>query len=703
MAKFLVTTSKGLENLLESELTELGIENIKLSVSSVWFEGTMEQAYRLCYTSRLANKVLLELASGDCANKNDLYKVCQSVDWPMQFSDKVTLSVDFNGTNDALRNTQYSAQVIKDAICDIFNEELGRRPNVDKSNADIRIQGRLIKKQAHIFLDFSGASLHQRGYRTQAGRAPIKENIAAAVVMRSGWLQQPNAPLVDYFCGSGTLLIEAAQMACNMPAQQYRRKWGFDAWLSHNKALFEQIKTEYDQQIIEDGSFQLYGFDINNRELSVAKQNADDAGVAKYIHFERQNAVDHTLKVKSETGFIVSNPPYGERLEDQVAIAHLYLDFGHNIKQQHAGWSLTLISSAIDAMRYLKLSANKKYKVKNAALDCIVANYQIEAAQDTTHPREGLAVEFQNRLKKNFKQFSKQARQADTECYRVYDSDLPNYNVAIDIYNDSLVIYEYAAPKSVPVEKAQARLNEVLLTAPFVLGTEPSKIALKVRKKQKGNEQYKKAADRGEVMTVREGPAQFYVNLYDYLDTGLFLDHRDMRKLIGQVSQGKSVLNLFSYTCSVSVHAALGGATQVTSVDLSKKYLDWGKQNFELNGINSTWHPFIAMDSIDWLKRTNNKFDLIFIDPPSFSNSKKLAHDFDVQRDHIKLLRLALEHLNEGGDIYFSNNLRSFSLDESSLAEIGLQWQDLTNKTMPFDFKRKSNIRQAWRLFKTAK
>nr|WP_246072244.1 bifunctional 23S rRNA (guanine(2069)-N(7))-methyltransferase RlmK/23S rRNA (guanine(2445)-N(2))-methyltransferase RlmL [Catenovulum sediminis] len=478
----------------------------------------------------------------------------------------------------------------------------------------------------------------------------------------------------------------------------YRREWGFDAWLGHNAKLFESIKNEYDQLIDNDKTLRVFGYDISNRELTIARQNAMDAGVTEQIHFERADATQFAINLNAEQGYVVSNPPYGERLEDEIKIANLYLDFGQSLKINHAGWHLTVISSALEQMRQLKLKADKKYKVKNGALDCVIANYQIEEAVEAGDPRERIATEFQNRLRKNHKQFSKLAKQYPTECYRVYDADLPNYNVAVDIYGDHLVVQEYAAPKDIPFEKTQARLNDVLLTAPKVLTMDPAKVAVKVRKRQKGKEQYKKAAQTEQYMVVQEANAQFYVNLYDYLDTGLFIDHRDMRLKVQQNAKGKTVLNLFAYTCSVSVHAALGGASQITSVDLSKKYLEWGKRNFELNNINPTWHPFIAMDSIEWLQRNKNKFDLIFIDPPSFSNSKKLDKDFDVQRDHIKLLSLALEHLNPGGQLYFSNNLRSFKLDEEALRALNVKWLDLSQQTLPFDFKRRSNIRQVWAL-----
>ncbi|AWB67618.1 bifunctional 23S rRNA (guanine(2069)-N(7))-methyltransferase RlmK/23S rRNA (guanine(2445)-N(2))-methyltransferase RlmL [Saccharobesus litoralis] len=702
MAKFLVTTSKGLENLLFTELENLGATDLKMSVSSVWCQGDLAFGYKVAYLSRLANRVLLELAVGDCQNKDDLYRITSSVDWTMQFSNKKRFSVDFVGTNKALRNTQFSAQVMKDAIVDAFVEEGSKRPDVDKQMYDIRFHGRIIKQQVHVFLDFSGSSLHERGYREKAGKAPLKENLAAGLVLRSGWLNDTTKPLCDFFCGSGTIVIEAAQMARNIPAQHDRVRWGFDSWLSHNQNQFEQIKQQAEAQIDNEITLQIFASDISKHELGTAQRNADLAHVSQDIQFTQADAL--SPKVKNffrETGTIIINPPYGERLDETAQVANLYLDLGQKFKKEFTDWQLTAITSAENLLRLFKLSASKKYKVKNGPLDCVVANYQIEAAKGE-QVRGVIAEEFQNRLKKNAKKLAPLAKKAETNCYRVYDADLPNYNVAVDLYSDHLVIQEYAAPKSVPEHVAAQRLNDVLITAPAVLEIDPKNIHVKTRSKQKGKEQYQRSTHMRDIrIVVEEGKAKFLVNLDDYLDTGLFLDHRNIRYQIGELAKDKRVLNLFSYTCSVSVHAALGGAKQITSVDLSKTYLNWGKDNFDLNKLSTRYHKFEQADCMQWFMQQSGQYDLIFIDPPSFSNSKRMKDVFDVQRDHIALLTQAYKCLATNGTLIFSNNLRSFKLDEDAVLELGFDIKNISESSLPFDFSRNAKIRQCWLLTKT--
>ena len=235
----------------------------------------------------------------------------------------------------------------------------------------------------------------------------------------------------------------------------------------------------------------------------------------------------------------------------------------------------------------------------------------------------------------------------------------------------------------------------MLLHLPAVTGVSPKHIALKVRSQQKGTKQYEKINQSGEMMEVFENGARFLVNLTDYLDTGLFLDHRNTRQKVKALSQDKDVLNLFSYTGSVSVFAAMGGAKSVTTVDMSNTYLEWAKKNVALNKLTCP-HAFIQADCTTWLAAHKGKYDLIFIDPPSFSNSKRMQNTWDVQRDHVKMLTDAKACLKEQGIIIFSNNKRGFKLDESAISELGLSVDNITKDTIPEDFARKGNIHQCW-------
>jgi 23S rRNA (cytosine1962-C5)-methyltransferase len=310
---------------------------------------------------------------------------------------------------------------------------------------------------------------------------------------------------------------------------------------------------------------------------------------------------------------------------------------------------------------------------------------------------------FENRLRKNFAKFKKWAERNDLEAYRLYDRDMPEFAFAVDIYLDVVVLQYFdrrSQPKIYSLEadevKAQAEISSGLEAVGRVLGVPQDKIFLKRRKKREDGSQYEKLHSRAVTRVVREQGLRFLVNVSDYLDTGLFLDHRVTRSLVRSMSSGKRVLNLFAYTGSISVYANAGGASEVVTVDMSNTYLDWARENFTLNGMSAEGNPLVRADVLRYLeeqKETNSFFDLIVVDPPSFSNSKKMSGVFDVQEHHVGLLKSCEDILKPGGKILFSNNLRSFKL----CPEISREWrlEDISEKTIPEDF-RNEKIHKAW-------
>ena len=346
------------------------------------------------------------------------------------------------------------------------------------------------------------------------------------------------------------------------------------------------------------------------------------------------------------------------------------------------------------------MRADKQYKMNNGALPCHQKNYFMtsraaENAGDNV-TASAVAPDFANRLKKNIGKIGKWARKEQLDCYRIYDADLPEYNVAIDVYLDNLVIQEYAAPKDVPEEKAKRRLTDIIRAAIQVTGTDANKVVLKVREKQKGRSQYQKLSQESERLEVNEYGVKLIVNLHDYLDTGLFLDHKITRRRLGEMAQGKDFLNLFAYTGSATVHAACGGARSTTTVDMSNTYLEWARDNMKLNGQVGRQHQYEQADCLQWLEKANGSYDLIFIDPPTFSNSKRMEQSFDVQRDHIQLMTNLKRLLREGGTIVFSNNKRHFKMDLDALAELGLEAKNISSQTLPLDFGRNKHIHNCW-------
>ena len=705
MKQLFATTARGFEELLKVELTELGATECKIAQGGVHFQADDETLYRSLLWSRLSSRILLPIVNGKVYSDLDLYSIVTGQDWLSYFDEKATFFVDFNGTNQEIRHTQFGAMRVKDAIVDYFERQGKARPNVDKDYPDIRIHAYLNKEELVVSLDLSGEALHLRGYREDTGQAPLRETLAAAIVLRSGWTK--GTPLVDPMCGSGTLLIEAAQMEVQIAPQLHRLHWGFDCWKGHNQDAWDKVKAEAVQQaetyFNQNPKPHFYGFDLDHRVLKKAQKNAQNAGVAHLIQWKQGDVAALKNPSPDEVGTVICNPPYGERLGTTPALIALYSVFGQRLKNEFGGWNASIFSSESTLLDCLRMRSHRQFKAKNGPLDCVQKNYQISERKESAaeNPLEfdrtsTVAVDFANRLQKNIKKIEKWAKQQGLDAYRLYDADLPEYNVAVDRYGDHIVVQEYAAPKNIDENKARQRLLDAVTATLQVTGIETNKLILKVRQKQKGTNQYEKLANKGEYFYVNEYGAQLWVNLTDYLDTGLFLDHRLTRKMVGEMAKGKDFLNLFAYTGSATVHAALGGAKSTTTVDMSNTYLNWAEQNLILNDIEGKQHKLIQADCLQWLEKCDRQFDLIFVDPPTFSNSKRMEDSWDVQRDHIKLMRNLKRILRPNGTIVFSNNKRGFKMDVEALDELGLSAVEISAKTLPLDFERNKQIHNCW-------
>ncbi len=696
MNSLFASTARGLEELLKTELEGLGATDCQVVQGGVHFQGDTRLLYQSLMWSRLASRIMLPLGECRVYSDLDLYLGVQAIPWTEMFNPGATFAVHFSGLNDEIRNSQYGALKVKDAIVDSFTRKNLPRPNVDRESPDLRINVWLNKETAHISLDLSGEGLHLRGYRDGTGMAPIKENLAAAIVMRSGWV--PGTPLLDPMCGSGTLLIEAAMLATDRAPGLHGGHWGFGGWAQHDDGIWKEVKAEAQtraRQGLAAYESRFYGSDVDARVIERARRNARRAGIGELIDFDVKDVAQLNNPLpKGPYGTVISNPPYGERLESEPALIALHSLLGRIMKSQFGGWNLSVFSASPELLSCLQLRADKQFKAKNGPLDCVQKNYHL--AESEGGKPAMLAEDFANRLRKNLKKFEKWARQEGIECYRLYDADLPEYNVAIDRYADWVVVQEYAPPKTVDAHKARQRLFDIIAATIAVLDMAPNKLVLKTRERQKGKNQYQKMAEKGDFIEVQEYNARLWVNLTDYLDTGLFLDHRIARRMLGQMSKGKDFLNLFSYTGSASVHAGLGGARSTTTVDMSRTYLEWAERNLRLNGLTGRAHRLMQADVLGWLRESTEQFDLIFIDPPTFSNSKRMEDAFDVQRDHIRLMTDLKRLLRKGGTIMFSNNKRGFRMDHDGLAALGLKAQEISQKTLSQDFARNRQIHNCW-------
>lgn len=707
--KFFAACPKGLEYLLADELVALGASHATAALAGANAEGEPEVAYRAVMHSRLASRVLWPLAQFDCVNENDLYQGVSAVDWDLHIAPEGTLAVDAHVSGPGLTHERFAAQRTKDAVVDRIRAAHGTRPSVDTEAPDLRLSLVVRKGRAILSVDLGGGPLHRRGWRQSQGEAPLKENLAAAVLLRGGWpkIHAQGGALLDPMCGSGTLLIEGALMAADVAPGLHRLQGAAPTrWRGFDVALWQAIHAEA-QTRASAGRAALepvfHGADLDPLALHSAMANADRAGLAELIRFDR--APISALKPPGPArGLVVCNPPYDERLQADAA---LYRSLGDALRAAVPDWCAALLCGSAELGQATGLRAAKRYAFFNGALECTLL--VCDPVQPPARPpREAKPLSdgarmVANRLRKNIKHMKSWREREGVHAYRAYDADLPEYSAAVDVYIEDggqarsfVHVQEYEAPATIPEADSRRRLGELLDAVRDVFPVPPEQVSIKTRARGKGGSKYGRLDRRDERIAVREGRARLWVNLFDYLDTGLFLDHRPLRLRIGREAAGKRTLNLFAYTGAASVHAAVGGAATTTSVDLSNTYLEWASANLALNGASGRAHQLVQADVMSWLASERGQYDLIFCDPPTFSNSAR-ANDFDTQRDHVRLLRGCLSRLAPGGLLLFSNNFRRFRLDEAALAEFA-SVTEISAQTLDPDFARNPRIHRCWEL-----
>lgn len=713
-----MTCPKGLEGLLLDELCSLGAQSCRETVAGVAFSGDLAQIYRAALWSRLGNRLLLVLARARVETADELYEAAHSIPWHEHFGSEATISVDFSGTSRAIVHTGFAAQKVKDAVVDCFREQGLPRPSVERADPDIRINARLAKGNLTLAIDLSGDSLHRRHYRDQTVPAPLKENLAAALLLRAGWLDAEGRvafeALLDPMCGSGTLLIEAALMAADIAPGLQRQRFGFHSWLGHDETLWRAVRSEAEERRrvgLERPLPRLFGYDVHPAAVAATARHAANAGVGELISVRQQPASALTCPLPGQRGLLITNPPYGERLGEVEELRSLYRDLAEAARRELPGWRLAVFSGNPDLVPELRLRTDKRYKLFNGLIPSQLLLFELhrEEAREASKERsptplsEGAQM-LLNRLRKNQRRLERWLRGAGTDCYRLYDADLPEYAVAIDRYGDAVHVQEYQPPRTVSEHAARQRLADVRRALRELWPECADQLFFKQRRRQKGADQYQplrdRRDDRSAVRQVHEGEARFEVNLSDYLDTGLFLDHRPLRRRVREQASGKRVLNLFSYTASITVQAALGGASSSLSIDMSNTYLDWAKRNLDINGLQVTQHRLLRADCLRWLESAEAEFagafDLIVCDPPTFSNSKNMEGVLDIQRDHAQLIDQCMVLLAPDGEFYFSNNFRRFRMDDAVRERYRVE--DISAATIDEDFARNPRIHNCWRL-----
>ena len=706
---FFVTVPNGLVPTLAAELQTLGMAAQPSGAAAARCEGGLEAAYRACLWSRIGNRVLWPLLRETIQGPDDLYRVIHDFPWEEHMESHATLAIDASGKAQGLDHTHFAALKVKDAICDRFRERAGRRPDIDPERPDIRLNLRLNRGRAELSLDLSGGSLHRRGYRAEAGAAPLKENLAAGLLLLSGWPEKAaeGVGFLDPLCGSGALVIEAALMAADVAPGLLRPHFGFKAWKHHDAAVWADLYREADGRRakgLQSVAIPLLGRDRDERVLASAAANACRAGIAGLIEFRRAS-LEQAFTVDAKRVLVVTNPPYGERLGNFEALRGLYARLGQNLRAMPHG-EAAIFSSEPDLCAYLGLSPIHTDVLYNGALEARLFHYENQENEEATP--------LLNRLNKNARHLRKWAKRTGVQAFRVYDADLPEFAFAVDLYQtedgakdeaqyeEHVHLQEYAPPDEIDARLAERRRLTMTAAVAQALDMPIERVLLKTRARQRGRRQYEAGERTGAYRQVREGKARLWVNLEAYLDTGLFLDHRPLRRRIAAEAKGKRFLNLFCYTAAASVQAALGGALETTSLDLSATYLNWAASNFALNTLDARDHDLVRADARLWLREALERrlrFDLILLDPPTFSNSKRMEGVLDIQRDHVELIRNGVKLLHPGGVLYFSNNFRKFRLDERALGNLDVQ--DITKATLDEDFRRNPRIHRCWKIQRT--
>lgn len=784
--EFFATCLPGVESLLSDELHGLAVRKVRPLVGGVAFYGSPETVLRVCLWSRLAGRVNVVVGRVDASDADALYAGVRSLAWEEVLAERASIAVRAHGVNGELRNTQFTALKVKDAVCDRLAEARGARPDVDAQAPDALIEVRLRDDRATIALDLSGASLARRSYlRPEDGPdAPVAVAQAAALLAALGAPERLAAGwgFLDPACDDGILLCEAAGLLADQAPGLVRDRWGFAGWARFDAAAWDDLLAEADDRLEaglarvlgaegaasatvdapDQRTVRIVGLSASSPAVARARGHLRAAGLravasveavatedADAVEERLVRAVERTgaaLGVGAAPALVVANvAPTGRAEDDARAVAEQAACVAA-ARRAPAGSRFGFVGAGGFSTRF-RTPAAERIEIGRGRAEAVLERFDAPPCEPAViavaNPAGGteLSVEvndaasaqFASRLRKVARERRKWAAREGVACYRLYDGDLPEYACAIDLYEGAGdaegILYahvaEYAPPKSVNPDVARARFEDVLAIVPAVLGIRPDHVFSKARLRARGGGQYRDAGGRSYVTHTSEDGLVCEIDLGGYLDTGIFLDHRTTREMVGKMAAGKRFLNLFAYTGVATLHAAAAGAASTTTVDLSQTYLDWTARNLEANGFAAEGdarveggragkgrggrkaasrgqgsHELVRADVVRWVqeaRRGRRTWDLIFVDPPTFSNSKAMGRrTWDVQRDHAELLIGVSRLLAKDGVAVFSCNLRGFKPDREALAKCGVAIEDITASTIPHDFERNPRIHHCY-------
>jgi 23S rRNA (guanine2445-N2)-methyltransferase / 23S rRNA (guanine2069-N7)-methyltransferase len=708
----IATAAFGLEAVVARELRALGYPANVTAPGRVLFHGNLSALCRANLWLRSADRVLLHMGTFEATDFGRLFDRTYALPWEQWIGADAAFPVKGRSIKSQLSSVPACQKMVKKAIV----EKLKAVYSVqwfEETGPQYSVEVALLKDQATLTIDTSGPGLHKRGYRTLTGPAPLKETLAAAMILLSFW--RPERPLIDPFCGTGTIPIEAALIGRNL-APGLNRDFAAESWPRMPAAQWEAARQEARDLARPRLPIRIIGADHDDDVLSLARHHAQNAGVAEDIHFQRREFVE--LSSKQQYGCVIGNPPYGARIGQSREVEDLYHAMPIVLRRLKT-WSHYLLTAHPDFETLVGRQADRRRKLYNGRIECTY--YQFHGPKPaspgeptpetkpstTAQPTQafggisakarGQAEMFRARLTKRRRHLRRWPTRQGITCYRLYDRDIPEVPLVVDRYEDRLHMAEYERPHDRSIAEHADWLDLMVRTAGEVMEVHPSNIFMKYRDRQRGKSQYERRGSQGPTFVVSEGGLKFQVNLSDYIDTGLFLDHRITRSMVRDAAAQKRFLNLFGYTGSFTVYAADGGARATTTVDLSNTYLDWAQENMQLNGFTAKQHRFVRDDAMDFLRHlpASQRFDLAVVDPPTYSRSKSTDVDWDVQAQHVELLNRLLQHMTPGGVIFFSTNFRRFKFAESEIAAGHIH--EISRQTVPPDFRNR-RIHRCWKI-----
>ncbi len=750
----LVSCAFGLESVVKRELATLGYEARgiapgRLRISAADFETVA----RCNLWLRTADRVLVELLRFEALDFDALFETTRDLHWEDWIPLDGEIHVVGRSVNSQLSSVPACQRAVKKAIVDRLQLAHHGKP-LTESGHKFKVEIGILKDEATVTLDTTGASLHKRGYRSAGAPAPLKETLAAALIQLSVWRE--GRPLLDPFCGSGTIVIEAARLARQI-APGIDRSFSFEDWHVCDPKFINQAREEANDSILPNLSERLIGADVDFRVLRHARASAEQGRVIDDVHFD-ERSFERTSS-KRKYGCVITNPPYGERLGESPEIAELYRTMPE-VFRKLSTWSFFILTNELGFESIVQRRAERRRKLYNGRIECTYFQFlgpkptsmqraehvPIEADDvkqfgsdqsdhaitiDDALPDESQAASresvrrpsrppkevvpvfgglspksheqaelFARRLTKRARHLRRWPTKQGITCFRLYEKDIPEVPLVVDRYEDHLHLIEYDRPHERDLGEHADWLDLMAKTAGETLGVPSQKVFLKKKQRQRGTLQHEKQAEAGYETIVNEGGLKFFVNLTDYVDTGLFLDHRITRSLVRDDVRGKDFLNLFAYTGAFTVYAADAPAKSTTTVDWSSAYVTWAERNLKLNRLGGDHHHFIRKDAREYVRNLSPQpqFDVVVLDPPTFSNSKRTDEVWDVQQDHAELINEILVRMREGGVLYFSNNFRRFKLDEESIQSDRIF--EISKQTVPEDFRNR-RIHRCWRIYKT--